>query len=88
MRSRPLFFFLYFGDGVWVGSSEQLLLLLLFLLGGLLLPLSPFGSRKNIFCPSNTPHIYDTCLAHGLAPRKLFLAHTFFGTSWTCRHTS
>jgi hypothetical protein len=73
MCSRPLFS-LYFGDGVWVGSSEQLLLLL-----GYITPPFAFWFAQNIFCPSNTPHIYDTCLAHGLAPCKLFLLIPFLG---------
>ena len=72
MCSRPLFS-LYFGDGVWVGSSEQLLLLL-----GYITPPFAFWFAQRHLLSFEYPHIYDTCLAHGLAPQAL-LAHTFLG---------
>lgn len=57
MRSRPLFFFLYFGDGVWVGSSEQLLSLLLFLLGVYYSPFRLLVRAKTSFVLRIPPYL-------------------------------
>jgi hypothetical protein len=54
---------------------------------GILLPLSPFGSRKTFFALRIPPYLRHLPGAW-LGPLQALLAHTFFGTSWTCRHTS
>jgi hypothetical protein len=73
MCSRPLFS-LYFGDGVWVGSSEQLLLLL-----GYVTPPFAFWFAQNIFCPSNTPIFTTPAWRMAWPPASSFLLIPFLG---------